>query len=118
MVDIGPLYIDWRRTEIFEDRYNSRWEQDFGPGGSPRPTALNSWMRHVLTTTTINIAGSSIDCEEGDAGSSTACEVVLRDKGDARIPDGFFFNDRVIRDMLPHDIEVRLLPPSWQRLAY
>lgn len=60
-------------------------------------------MRHLLTTTTVNIAGSRVNSG-----------VVINGERDARVPHGFFFNDTVIEGLLPHDVEVRRLYPSFR----
>lgn len=56
-------------------------------------------MRHLLTTTTVNIAGSRV-----------GSEVIINEGGDAQIPQGFFFNDPVIEVLLPHDVSETLCP--------
>lgn len=61
-------------------------------------------MRHLLTTTTVNIAGSRVNSE-----------VIIAGDRDTRIPHGFFFNDGIIEALLP-DIEVRHsipFPEGW-----
>ncbi|KAH8144489.1 uncharacterized protein LAJ45_11500 [Morchella importuna] len=77
--------------------YNSRLDKDLGPRISPHPTANNvvSWMRHVLTTTTVNIAGSPANSD-----------IIITEQGNTRIPHGFFFNESVIEDLLPEHIEI------------
>lgn len=57
-------------------------------------------MRHLLTTTTVNIAGSRVNSE-----------VIIAGDRDTRIPHGFFFNDGVLEALLPSDLEVRRLIP-------
>lgn len=57
-------------------------------------------MRHLLTTTTVNIAGSRVNSE-----------VIINGKGDAQVPQGFFFNDPVVEALLPYDVIVRRSVP-------
>lgn len=53
-------------------------------------------MRHLLTTSTVNISGSRVNSE-----------VIIAGDRDTRIPHGFFFNDGVLEALVPHDVEVR-----------
>lgn len=71
--------------------YNSRRDHDFGPRDNPHETPRNlvSWMRHVLTTTTVNIGGSSHNSD-----------LVIAGQQNTNIPGGFFLNT-AIEPLLP-----------------
>lgn len=53
-------------------------------------------MRHVLATTTVNIAGSSVNSE-----------AIIAGEINTTVPNGFFYNNLAIGAFLPHDIRVR-----------